>query len=166
MKYNLFDELKNKYGIPCPIVYSMLFSGIRFIPGTIEEKDNIISVDAKPINDYDVEFKVFFVTNKNMYNDSIITDIYFMYSFNNYIISNIHITEEGLTFDFECFEYDLYTLVSKEKNDRYPNPKDFREFLVSGDYKDTGIISKDGKDNVITYVLRKHNEVKLERTRK
>ena len=100
-----------------------------------------------------------------MFNDIIITKIYFMYNFNNYIISNIHIIEEGITFDFECFDLDLYSLVSKEKNLRYPSPKDFKDLLVNGDYKDNGFISKDSKDNVISYVTKIHNDIKTKRNK-
>lgn len=168
MGYDLFKDLQKKYGIPCPQVYSSLFKNVKFMPGTIEStitEENTNSSDVVSIYARDVAFfgdmvKVNILTEKTFFANHVVDKIYYVLNYNYFVISNIHVIESGVVFDYECYDSDAFKEVSHEHNDGNPKPEMFAEANIKPFYKDTGFIGYKEKNHAINYILVKFFEAK------
>ena len=168
MGYDLFKDLQKKYGIPCPQVYSKLFRKVKFMPGTMEStigknetpENNVTSICAKDVVFFGDMFQVNIETTKSFFSDNVIDKIYYAYNFNYFVISNIHFIENGISFDFECYDHEAYIKVTKDVNNSNPKPEVFLAADQKPFYKDAGFIGTNNKTNIVNYILARFLEEK------
>ena len=168
MGYDLFKDLQKKCGIPCPQIYASLFKKVKFMPSTMEstidkenpKEKNVVSIYAKDVAFFGDMIKFNIATEPNFFSNHVIDKFYYALNFNYFVISNIHVTEFGVVFNYECYDSEAYKKVSCELNDMNPSPEAFLSADVKPFYKDTGFIGYKEKTNAINYILAKFFEAK------
>ena len=168
MGYDLFKDLQKKYGIPCPQVYASLFKKIKFMPGTIESTiteenandSDVVSIYAKDVVYFGDMVKFNISTVKNFFSNHVIDKIYYVVNFNYCVISNIHVTQSGVVFDYEGYDSNAFKEVVGIVNDMSPKPEAFLTANQKPFCKDTGFIGYKEKNNAVSFILTKFFEAK------
>lgn len=162
MGYDLFKDLKIRYNIAFTPIYKELFKKIKFDRDTITPNPNliklkqsdVISIDAKNVFDYGYNIVVSFQISRNIVGDNVVTKIFFVNNYKYFVVSNIHVIEQGLMFHYDCYDTDSWKKVSMAQNSFIPKPEDFNELNIKPTYSDEGIILKEhSTTDVIHYVV-------------
>lgn len=167
MKYDFFQDLNKKHGLCCSSIYSKLFKGVKFIPNTYyivsgnnENNETIITVEIQSNLHKSWKEHINFTVRKQLLDEYIIHDVFFVFDNNYFVISDIHMTEDGIIYNFEYYdEYSYITVCNKNKT-LLPKPTDFKQLSLKPEYAEKEVQSKFDSSDPITFLMILHLKLK------
>ena len=162
MKYDFFNDFNSKYGLDCAEVYSRLFKGVKFIPKTfsivsdLEREKEFARVYVMDPTDKNNRITFYASIYKLIPNSYHIHDIYFEHNNVSYVISDIHIDEDGMTYKYECFNLLKVQKQYASKELPLPHPSEYKEKGIKPDFDGIGDIPYYFNNNIISYIIEKY----------
>ena len=159
MKYDFFKDINEKHGLSCVPIYEKLFKGVKFIPNTYyivdkPDKDKSHATIACTVQtSCNVIFKIFFRVHKQYYNDYVIHDMYFTYNNSYFYISNIHIENMNVHYNYELYLDESYYEVCKKNNTLIPEPEDFKKLHISSNFSEESYMTDNNSKNIIDNII-------------